>query len=99
MDNATGGEGEKQVECSLIKICARKGVRAETFQEVKQPANHLSGPAEDWFRRGPALALNMNPEANKMNGTSCTPLGNGVSPMKKQAGRGGSKKGDGAAGK
>ena len=47
----------------------------------------------------PQIDDDMNPKANKMNGASCTPPGKGVSPTKKQAGRGGSKKGDGAAGK
>jgi len=57
---------------------------------VERPANHLSGPAED---------DDMNPKANKMNGASCTLPGKGVSPTRKQAGHGGSKKGDGATGK
>ena len=47
----------------------------------------------------PQIDDDMNPKANKMNGASCTPPGKGVSPTKKQEGRGGSKKGDGAAGK
>ena len=51
---ATGGEGEKT---GKLKLCSRvaqfnslffvrNGVRAETFQEVERPANHLSRPAE-----------------------------------------------------
>ena len=47
----------------------------------------------------PQIDDDMNPEENKINGTSCTPLGKGVSPTKKQAGCGRSKKGDSAAGK
>ena len=65
MDNATGGEGEMQGELKsahelgrLITFCIRNGVRAETLQEVERPANHLSGPAEDWFQQGPVLASN-----------------------------------------
>ena len=82
-------------------ICVRNGVCGETLQEVERPANHLSVPVEDLFRRGflPQIDDNMNPEENKVNGTSCTPLGKGVSLTKKQAGRGWSKTGDGAAGK
>ena len=67
---------------------------------MQRPANHLSGPAD--FNKVPFLPQiddDMNPKANKMNGASCTPPGKGVSPTKKQEGRGGSKKGDGAAGK
>ena len=47
----------------------------------------------------PQIDDDMNPKANKINGASCTLPGKRVSPTKKQAGQGGSEKGDGAAGK
>ena len=47
----------------------------------------------------PQIDDDMNPKANKMSEASCTLPGKGVSPTKKQAGCGGSKEGDGAAGK